>query len=120
MPQLQAVAGSSDDTLSAKHATINKATWGIDSNLMFVNVQDATSTRAVGGSSYSLETAAAVMKDAVDRMEHMEGDSHTIISPYNARVTVYNQLHLRPCTVPRFRPVRRAKPDYYMISCAMC
>ena len=108
VPRLQAVAGSFDDTLSAKHATINKAIWGIGSNLMFVNVQDATSTKDVSGSSYSLETAAAVMKDAVDRMEYMEGDFHTIISPYNAQVTVYGGLHLRACTVPRFRPVRRA------------
>ncbi|KAI4604947.1 hypothetical protein J4E80_010778 [Alternaria sp. BMP 0032] len=73
MPQLQAGAGSFDNSLSAKHATVNKAIWGIDSNLMFVN--------DIGGSSYSLETAAAVMKDAVHRMEHMVGDSHTIISP---------------------------------------
>ena len=62
--QLQAVAGSFDGTLSAKYATVNKAIWGIDSNLMFVNVQDAKSTKDVSGSSYSLETAAAVMKDA--------------------------------------------------------
>lgn len=64
MPQLQAVAGSFDDTLSATYATINKAIWGIDSILMFVNVQDATSTKDLSGSSYSLETAAAVMKHA--------------------------------------------------------
>ena len=64
MPQLRTVAGSSDDTLSAKYATIDKAIWDIDSNLMFVNVQDATSTKDISGSSFSLETAAAVMKDA--------------------------------------------------------
>ncbi|KAI4912121.1 uncharacterized protein J4E92_010166 [Alternaria infectoria] len=80
-PQLQAVAGSFDDALSAKYDTVNKAIWGIDNDLMFVNTEDATSTKDIGGSSYFLETAAAVMKDAVHRMEHMVGDSHTIISP---------------------------------------
>ncbi|KAI4620729.1 uncharacterized protein J4E87_007057 [Alternaria ethzedia] len=64
MSQLQAVPGSFDDTLSATYATIDKAVLGIESNLMFVNVQDAKSTKDVSGSSYSLETAAAVMKDA--------------------------------------------------------
>ena len=64
MSQLQAVPGSFNDTLSATYATIDKAVLGIDSNLMFVNVQDAKSTKDVSGSSYSLETAAAVMKDA--------------------------------------------------------
>ncbi|KAI4671094.1 uncharacterized protein J4E88_009492 [Alternaria novae-zelandiae] len=93
LPQLQAVAGSFDDALSAEYATINKAIWGIDNNLMFLNAQDATSTKDVSGTSYSLETTAAVMKDAADHTNTW-----------------------RAISIPS--SVRRAKPDYYMISSA--
>jgi hypothetical protein len=49
---------------------------------------DATTVKGVTDSSYSLETACAVMKDAVDRMAHMEGKDHVIITPYTAQVEI--------------------------------
>jgi hypothetical protein len=72
LPSLQAVDGSFDSDLSTSYSKINKI-WRIDSNLIFVNVVDATTVKGVTDSSYSLETACAVMKDAVDRMAHIEG-----------------------------------------------
>jgi hypothetical protein len=88
LPGLQAVDGSFDNDLSASYSDINKKIWRPDSNLIFVNVVDATTVKSVTDSSYSLETACAVMKDAVDRMAHMEGKNHVIITPYNAQVEV--------------------------------
>jgi hypothetical protein len=88
LPNLQAVEGSFDSDLSTSYADINKKIWHIDSNLIFVNVVDATTVKGVTDSSYSLETACVVMKDAVDRMAHMEGKNHVIITPYNAQVEV--------------------------------
>jgi hypothetical protein len=86
LPGLQAVDGSFDNDLSASYSDINKKIWRIDSNLIFVNVVDATTVKDVTDSSYSLETACAVMKDAVDRMAHIEGKNHVITTPYTAQV----------------------------------
>ncbi|CAN9382132.1 unnamed protein product [Alternaria alternata] len=88
LPNLQAVDGSFDSDLSTSYADINKKIWRIDSNLIFVNVVDAKTVKGVTDSSYSLETACAVMKDAVDRMAHIEGKNHVIITPYSAQVEV--------------------------------
>ncbi|CAN9354262.1 unnamed protein product [Alternaria alternata] len=88
LPGLQAVDGSFDNDLSTSYSNINKIIWRLDSNLIFVNVVDATTAKSVTGSSYSLETACAVMKDAVDRMAHTEGKDHVIITPYTAQVEV--------------------------------
>ncbi|CAN9392146.1 unnamed protein product [Alternaria alternata] len=88
LPGLQAVDGSLDDDLSTCYSEINKKIWRLDSNLIFVNVMDAITVKGVTGSSYSLETACAVMKDAVDRMAHIEGKNHVIITPYSAQVEV--------------------------------
>jgi hypothetical protein len=73
LPGLQAVDGSFDDDLSTSYSGIKKMIWRIDSNLIFVNFLDATTVKGVTDSSYSLETACAVMKDAVDRIAHIEG-----------------------------------------------
>ncbi|RYO12838.1 hypothetical protein AA0121_g8855 [Alternaria tenuissima] len=88
LPGLQAVDGSFDNNLSTSYSDINKMIWRLDSNLIFVDVVDATTVKSVTGSSYSLETACAVMKDAVDRMAHIEGKNHVIITPYTAQVEV--------------------------------
>jgi hypothetical protein len=88
LPGLQAVDGSFDNNLSTSYSDINKMIWRLDSNLIFVNVVGATTVKSVTGSSYSLETACAVMKDAVDRMAHIEGKDHVIITPYTAQVEV--------------------------------
>jgi hypothetical protein len=88
LPGLQAVDGSFDDDLSTSYSDINRKIWRLDSNLIFVNVVDAITVKGVTGSSYSLETACAVMKDAVDRMAHIEGKNHVIIIPYSAQVEV--------------------------------
>lgn len=88
LPDLQAVEGSFDDDLSTFYSDINKKIWHTDSNLIFVNVVDAKTVKGVTGSSYSLETACAVMRDAVDRMAHMEGKDHVIITPYTAQVEI--------------------------------
>ncbi|RYN45936.1 hypothetical protein AA0114_g8591 [Alternaria tenuissima] len=88
LPGLQAVDGSFDDDLSTSYSDINRKIWRLDSNLIFVNVVDAITVKGVTGSSYSLETACAVMKDAVDRMAQIEGKNHVIIIPYSAQVEV--------------------------------
>jgi hypothetical protein len=88
LPNLQAVDGSFDSDLSTSYADINKKIWHVDSNLIFVDVVDAKTVKGVTDSSYSLETACAVMKDAVDRMAHIEGKDHVIITPYTVQVEV--------------------------------
>ncbi|CAN9356776.1 unnamed protein product [Alternaria alternata] len=88
LPGLQAVDGSFDGDLSTSYSDINKKIWRLDSNLIFINVVDAITVKSVTGSSYSLETACAVMKDAVDSMAHIEGKNHVIITPYSAQVEV--------------------------------
>jgi hypothetical protein len=53
LPNLQAVDGSFDSDLSTSYADINKKIWHIDSNLIFVNVVDATTVPKPGIWTYT-------------------------------------------------------------------
>lgn len=53
LPGLQAVDGSLDDDLSTSYSDINKKIWRVDSNLIFVNVVDATTVPKPGIWTYT-------------------------------------------------------------------
>lgn len=88
MPTMVPVQGAFDDASSQQYANINKKIWKIDSNLIFLNTVHTTEQRDANRSTYCLETAAVAIKDAVERVQYIEGKHHVIITPYNAQVGV--------------------------------
>ncbi|RAR07042.1 hypothetical protein DDE82_002983 [Stemphylium lycopersici] len=85
MPNLEPIYGYDEDT-TRLYADINRQLWGINTPLLFINVEKSNPQRDANRSTYSLETAAATMRDAVLRMQHISGKNHTILTPYNAQV----------------------------------
>ncbi|USP81742.1 hypothetical protein yc1106_09016 [Curvularia clavata] len=88
IPKMEPVEGAFDEKVSSEYAKVNKSIWGVDTNLLFINTTSVTPMKNANGSTYCKETAATAMKDAVERLQYIEGFHHAIITPYNAQVLV--------------------------------